>query len=637
IEGATKPPDTGKTPSKKPVKSLKIERDSEAKAQVAYKLDCNNVADVAVPHHQVSATAAKRIAEAVSVLFEDFVSHHHPPLEANVATKDNSSDIKTLDVKHFLEDYSSLLVLVRSDSTYAGSEPSMYPRINTLFRFVTDAITAAHELMVESDPSLNEPLRKITAYEKTDRTPKGSDDSTQADIGLKLAKPPASIVREDDDDKTSIGDFPDYSDMLALVEVKTSLSMENDAYEQLYKYSRNIYACQPNRRFVWGLTVCGSTIRICLLNNDRLVVSDPIDIASTSGRKRFVEWLGYDPTLYYNSGANRWEVAVFDDKTEKTSTFEVLTCVRIADRTFGRHTRGFRCRRIDEKAPLDKTKLSVEELCALGNIIVKDSWAILSKEAGDTSRNEVELLRHINETLDTAAAEQLRGRFPRLVAGGVVKQRGENGVLFNDSLDSVFKKLGNDALEQLTPRAHNRLAMMPIGDHIRSVRSVDELIVVVADAMIVHDAIRKQCNILHRDISTNNILVGRTDGNVHGILIDFDCALRIDVAADREKRPVMTGTPPFMSIGNLSGSDVDRTELDDWESIIYVMCWLATIGVNGIDETERNLSEEEFSRFPIYSWRYGLYEQIADAKRNDMHSFDIFYSRVINNFMTDDS
>ncbi|KAJ2118874.1 hypothetical protein IW147_006271, partial [Coemansia sp. RSA 720] len=52
----------------------------------------------------------------------------------------------------------------------------------------------------------------------------------------------------------------------------------------------------------------------------------------------------------------------------------------------------------------------------------------------------------------------------------------------------------------------------------------------------------------------------------------------------RLSNPVTLGTLPFMSIGNLEQSKVKRTALDDWESLIYVLCWLDTVGINQADQ-----------------------------------------------------
>ncbi|KAJ1866935.1 hypothetical protein LPJ55_005985, partial [Coemansia sp. RSA 990] len=43
-----------------------------------------------------------------------------------------------------------------------------------------------------------------------------------------------------------------------------------------------------------------------------------------------------------------------------------------------------------------------------------------------------------------------------------------------------------------------------------------------------------------------------------------------------------------MSIANLENLDMDRTALDDWESLLYVVCWVATYGVVSEDRRDPN-------------------------------------------------
>ncbi|KAJ1764361.1 hypothetical protein LPJ74_006663, partial [Coemansia sp. RSA 1843] len=178
------------------------------------------------------------------------------------------------------------------------------------------------------------------------------------------------------------------------------------------------------------------------------------------------------------------------------------------------------------------------------------------------------------------------------------------------------------------------MAMTPIGQDIRRCKSADELIIAAADVMEVHTAIRKQCNILHRDISINNILINRSgpESRVRGMLIDFDCALRIDDTTDHKARSEMTGTFPFMSINNLEASKVIRTELDDWESIIYVLCWLGTFGANTDDEEDMQAGGKPLR---IYKWRNGDAADVAEAKRIDMDSVTNFTSNIVSQFIQD--
>ncbi|KAJ1662821.1 hypothetical protein EV178_005518, partial [Coemansia sp. RSA 1646] len=275
--------------------------------------------------------------------------------------------------------------------------------------------------------------------------------------------------------------------------------------------------------------------------------------------------LGYDPTLYFNREERRWEIKAYDDSTDAHKTFEIVSCMRISDRVCGRHTRCFRCKEIEASEDIGEPGKPAEPR----EVLVKSAWAIATRGSDDKSRDEVSLLREINNTLKDN--KDMEGKYPTLLAGGIVKMTDENGESFDDTVDTAFTGLSNDTLQKLTLRIQKRVAMTPTDQDICRCKSVDELIIVAADVMEAHSAILKRCNILHRDISINNILINCNGpgGRAYGMVIDFDCALRIDDTADHKARSEMTGTFPFMSVNNLEASDVMRTELDDWESIIY--------------------------------------------------------------------
>ncbi|KAJ2041050.1 hypothetical protein H4S04_001640 [Coemansia sp. S16] len=133
-------------------------------------------------------------------------------------------------------------------------------------------------------------------------------------------------------------------------------------------------------------------------------------------------------------------------------------------------------------------------------------------------------------------------------------------------------------------RTHRRIVMEPNGKPLRSTTLVAEFVTVVCDVMRCHSAFVNDCSILHRDISPDNILVfRRKDVIARGMLIDLDCAIDIDQEKrekreGRVKRKEMTGTLPYMSINNLGGPIVEHTSLNDWESMLCVICWFATLG-----------------------------------------------------------
>ncbi|KAJ2311582.1 hypothetical protein IWW54_002561 [Coemansia sp. RSA 2705] len=55
-----------------------------------------------------------------------------------------------------------------------------------------------------------------------------------------------------------------YADLSMIVEAKGSTREQEIAYRQMFRYSRPIYQFQPDRRYLWGLTVCDTDVRVLL-------------------------------------------------------------------------------------------------------------------------------------------------------------------------------------------------------------------------------------------------------------------------------------------------------------------------------------------------------------------------------------
>ncbi|KAJ2525870.1 hypothetical protein IWW43_006628, partial [Coemansia sp. RSA 1935] len=163
-----------------------------------------------------------------------------------------------------------------------------------------------------------------------------------------------------------------------------------------------------------------------------------------------------------------------------------------------------------------------------------------------------------------------------------------------------------------------RIAMSGVGEPLKTINSIYELVVVIYDVMRCHMGILKHCQILHRDISEANILVRRDDTGVHGMLIDFDHS--IDITDEGYAvRTEGAGTRPFMSINNLEDNSTKRTALDDWESIIYILCWLGTFGWNRATQPSGSVS-----KMAITSWNDYDEMMNAEAKRSNIHSPENF-------------
>ncbi|KAI9858847.1 MAG: hypothetical protein M1824_004012 [Vezdaea acicularis] len=113
------------------------------------------------------------------------------------------------------------------------------------------------------------------------------------------------------------------------------------------------------------------------------------------------------------------------------------------------------------------------------------------------------------------------------------------------------------------------LVISPPGRAIRKFRSLKELLEAFRDAIKAHKSLYDEGNILHRDISENNIIItdSRDKTGYKGMLIDLDLAKELD--SERSGARHRTGTMEFIAIEVLEG--MPHTYRHDLESF-YVFC-----------------------------------------------------------------
>ncbi|KAJ4472235.1 hypothetical protein J3R30DRAFT_3709681 [Lentinula aciculospora] len=101
-----------------------------------------------------------------------------------------------------------------------------------------------------------------------------------------------------------------------------------------------------------------------------------------------------------------------------------------------------------------------------------------------------------------------------------------------------------------------------------------EIAQVFYDILQIHEWLFDNAGILHRHISMGNIMFRRIDGNVHGVLNDFDLACRVNPNWNLEDGPSpnrCVGTKPFMAHDLLSVHEKRHMPRHDMESLFYVM------------------------------------------------------------------
>ncbi|KAJ1897818.1 hypothetical protein LPJ66_003135, partial [Kickxella alabastrina] len=257
----------------------------------------------------------------------------------------------------------------------------------------------------------------------------------------------------EDDDDVYVSEW--YAGLFAAIEVRQdSLSDGVDNAElQLSKHCRRIFCAQLNRRFVWGLTICGSFVRVYLFGSNFVLVSNTMNICTKAGRgeaiRLFVNLsftedhrLGFDPTIKHLHGLDCWEITVpgtaATDSTDRTGnsggtdgssgsserTFYSNHMVVEVSHLFGRLTR---CFLATDKKPTKENRIRSKNC----TVFIKDAWTEVADSSVDKdARDEVAHLRKITQTPEHYP--ELAGTYPVLGASGRVE--------FQSCSDHTFAK-----------------------------------------------------------------------------------------------------------------------------------------------------------------------------------------------------
>ncbi|KAJ2473477.1 hypothetical protein IWW56_005983, partial [Coemansia sp. RSA 2131] len=306
-------------------------------------------------------------------------------------------------------------------STPASHGPDIQLGISALVGFVGQAIAG-----MAADIACYDSMRKLSTFQKVESIATDDDSYQQLDIALTM------------DANTA----PDHKDALMMVAVKQFAQEQHRAYRYLAYRTRKLFTTQPNRRFAWGLTVCGTTVRACLFVHGKVLSSEAMDVSTSDGRRVFVElltnwtlcesWrLGYDPTIRYDADLKHWEIDVYDSETQMPRTYicEDIRCNVYS--TFGGHTRCF----VAHEKTAGPVSASNQDSSM---VLIKDSWAQATGPGSDVVCDEVAYLREIRDAL--ADDRVLDGTYPLLEAGGVVQITCPDGVA-DDNTQLMLKDI----------------------------------------------------------------------------------------------------------------------------------------------------------------------------------------------------
>lgn len=465
-------------------------------------------------------------------------------------------------------------------------------------------------------------------YHTTDKTSElaGGEAARQLDI---LMKP-----------RTSATEKHLWEDIALVGELKQSYHGTKEMLLQLMRYVRDIFTAQPTRRFVHGFFLHGTTMELWVFDRSGPYSSGEFDIRED--HKKFIralvgyafmneEELGLD--TFITKRRTKRTIAV--DKAGETRRIQIQPKPFVIQRAVV--CRGTTCFRTED-----------------GKGVVKFSWT------SDKRQPESELLERARQRNVQGVARLVGYRkitsISELRSGLTFGEPHKfQGSLFPTSTHSSFsgllakshishKRKAQDESTRSSKRSRpsstsslyqsrtgfdNRifgaLAIEPCGRSLEEFTTIPELLTGLRDAIRAHRSLLLDGEILHRDISVNNIIL--TDCDFRGMLIDVELG-KVTGSSQSGARH-QTGTVQFMAIGVLRGEA--HTFRHDIESFFYVLLWICgrLSWEKGI-LCDRKTPKAMLQDVVFTKWYRNTFEEIAYAKLGDMigHGF----KRVLSQF-----
>ncbi|KAM0431370.1 hypothetical protein ACHAPT_005347 [Fusarium lateritium] len=429
-----------------------------------------------------------------------------------------------------------------------------------------------------------------------------------------------------------------WSDVLVAGELKSNPMADKAwmAWLDLARYAREVLAAQDTRRFVLGFTLCGSLMRVWEFDRLGGIASEQFDINKEDGALLFIttilgflwmdrDCLGFDPTIITSDGEKYIEI----ERGGQTEQLVLDHVMKRAPCIAGRATTCWKAhRRGDPQTP----------------IVIKDSWqytdrdeeGLLIQEA--TEKGVVNLARYyhhetvrvhdkdddvqtnIRKGQDVTKATRCRvgpaafpsgatasGSLPTRTksSAGVKRPSSEISTALPPRKRSAQATPTNTTGQQLPNRVHRRVILRDYGKPIYKASSRVALLAALESCIEGHESLHN-AGLLHRDISTNNLMINEDESNSSSwpaFLIDLDLAIReqrLTTSGSKAK----TGTRAFMAVGALLGDQ--HSFMHDLESFFWVLFWICI-------HYHSPGNGEPVPRFD--DWNYARTEELADLKK----------------------
>jgi hypothetical protein len=362
---------------------------------------------------------------------------------------------------------------------------------------------------------------------------------------------------------------------------------------QLARYMLEMRAAQPTREFGFGIQFAKDHVSFWRSDADSTITSEPVPVDS----KEFVAAimflahatpveLGYSPEFRNTAG----DTATQAENAELTLgdiRYTITDVIYHARALHGRCTRVFGAKDVAGK-----------------KYAIKLSWQVT------TRISEAELVDHARERGVKNIVELLYWEDLRKLSDGRRSRLPPNtcrGVCVEDRCLRIL------VLPRYIPlyRVLNPKDFLQASISLLNGKSLLYLIVTLLLSCVeiaIHD-LYYTGNILHRDVSVNNLMV-REENQSEGVLIDLDLGHEENPNGVNEQEQTSlhrTGTLPFMALDLLQNvKNHPHYHRHDLESFVYVLAWIAGRYENGVE------SNREMFR----QWCEGNWASICDNKES---------------------
>ncbi|KAH9482167.1 hypothetical protein JR316_0004262 [Psilocybe cubensis] len=378
----------------------------------------------------------------------------------------------------------------------------------------------------------------------------------------------------------AIAERSEYSHCLAPLEVKleaTFKANKKEITQQIGIYARQCFIQQPHRRYV---PVVVLTENHAYLNiHDRSGVlrvdssinyhTDPVTLVrivlGISSIEQDQKISAFDTRIKWEHGGDWPQITVSTPKEHArslrlTTTSRASYVYQVVGTPFIRRSargRGTVCWNAEQVSPPQPNG-------TVSAVLIKDSWRSSGRQ------NEWELLKIV---------KGLAG------VGQMVAYEDDTEYPISQFRNHVVNGLYTNSRPYTADRIFCRIVLEAYGRSIKYFQTKLELLHAFYDSVAGHKNIWQK-GILHRDISLENILLGKPNaepGN-RGVLIDLDMAIKVDRETNLSGSQFRTGTRAFQSVAVLKSAGwaqasptvniPPQDHLDDLESFLYVLSWI---------------------------------------------------------------